>query len=139
MRSKAPLALMEQTIMVLVFALAAALCLRVFVWSNAQSLQARNRDQAALLCQSAAEAVRHAGSLEAAKDRFGMEWGQDSTLLLYYDKDWNPVSGLDGAYCMTVQREPDLEEPGLGRASVRVSEAEGETLFELPIAWQEVD
>ena len=30
MRSKSPLALMEQVIMVLVFALAAALCLRVF-------------------------------------------------------------------------------------------------------------
>ena len=34
MRSKTPLALMEQMVMVLVFALAAALCLQVFVVSD---------------------------------------------------------------------------------------------------------
>lgn len=34
MRSKAPLVLMEQLVMVLVFALAAALCVQVFVLSD---------------------------------------------------------------------------------------------------------
>ena len=34
MRSKSPLALMEQVVMVLVFALAAALCIQVFVFSD---------------------------------------------------------------------------------------------------------
>lgn len=37
MRSKAPLALMEQLVMVLVFALAAALCVQVFVLSGQTS------------------------------------------------------------------------------------------------------
>ena len=36
-RSKAPLALMEQIIMILVFALAAAVCLQAFVYANGLS------------------------------------------------------------------------------------------------------
>ena len=46
MRSKAPLVLMEQAVMVLVFALAAALCLRAFVWSDQLSRQNEARDRA---------------------------------------------------------------------------------------------
>ena len=34
MRSKSPLVLMEQLVMVLAFALAAALCLRAIIWSD---------------------------------------------------------------------------------------------------------
>ena len=54
MRSKAPLAMIEQTVMVLVFALAAALCLQVFVWCDRQSRDSAARDQAVLCAQSAA-------------------------------------------------------------------------------------
>ncbi|MEI3306106.1 MAG: hypothetical protein V8R40_08850 [Dysosmobacter sp.] len=46
MRSKAPLALMEQLVMVLVFALAAALCVQVFVLSGQTSRWNAARDRA---------------------------------------------------------------------------------------------
>ena len=49
MKSKAPLALMEQIIMVLVFALAAALCLRTFALSDRMSREGELRDGAVLL------------------------------------------------------------------------------------------
>ena len=61
MRSKAPLVLMEQAVMVLVFALAAALCLRAFVWSDQLSRQNEARDRALLEVQNAAEALKHTG------------------------------------------------------------------------------
>ena len=48
MRSKAPLALMEQVVMVLVFALATALCLQVFVFSNQVSKRNAAIDHAVL-------------------------------------------------------------------------------------------
>ena len=54
MRSKTPLALMEQVIMVLVFALAAALCLQVFLVSGQMSEKNRDTDNAVLLAQNAA-------------------------------------------------------------------------------------
>ena len=44
MKSKAPLILMEQMAILLVFALAAALCLQAFVKSD--SLSSRSRDRA---------------------------------------------------------------------------------------------
>ena len=52
MKSKAPLLLMEQMVMLLVFALAAALCLQAFVRSEAMSRESEARDHAAVLCQS---------------------------------------------------------------------------------------
>lgn len=58
MRSKAPLALMEQMVMLLVFALAAALCLQAFVKSDEISASCEARDRAMTLCQSAAEVIR---------------------------------------------------------------------------------
>ena len=48
MRSKAPLILMEQMVMLLVFALAAALCLQAFVKSDALSSRGEARDRALL-------------------------------------------------------------------------------------------
>ena len=49
MRSKAPLAMMEQMVMLLVFALAAALCLQAFVKSDQLSQQGEVRDRAVTL------------------------------------------------------------------------------------------
>ena len=55
MRSKTPLALMEQMVMVLVFALAAALCLQVFVVTDRMSERNKDIDHAVLLAQNTAE------------------------------------------------------------------------------------
>ena len=43
-RSKAPLALMEQIIMILVFALTAAVCMQAFVYSSNLSKQGENKN-----------------------------------------------------------------------------------------------
>ena len=49
MKSKAPLLLMEQMVMLLVFALAAALCLQAFVKSDGLSRRSEARDRAMTL------------------------------------------------------------------------------------------
>ena len=61
MKSKAPLVMMEQMVMILVFALAAALCLQAFVLSDSISQENQRRDQAALLCQNLAEECKALG------------------------------------------------------------------------------
>ncbi len=61
MRSKAPLALMEQLVMVLVFALAAALCVQVFVLSSRTSRWNESRDRAVVEAQNAAELLKGDG------------------------------------------------------------------------------
>ena len=137
MRSKAPLVLMEQLVMILVFALAAALCLQAFVKSDELSRRIEARDRAVTLCQSIAEVIRRNGSnFNTSAEQLGLEFGQGSTMFRYYDESWEPVPGLEGSYCLSVSGLYDTP-PGLGKASVSVSEAEGDTLFEVQVAWQE--
>ena len=76
MRSKAPLALMEQVVMVLVFALAAALCLQVFVVSNRMSERNKDIDRAVLLAQNTAETLKACGGVEEAAEVMGGEMQQ---------------------------------------------------------------
>lgn len=154
MRSKAPLLLMEQMVMLLVFALAAALCLQAFVKSDNLSRRSEARDRAVTLCQSAAETVRHSGgNFNEAAEELGLEFGQGSTMFRYYDENWEPLPMSRGpvpddegtapepweyaAYRLTVQAVLDTA-PGLGKASVCVSsEPDGETLFKVEVCWQE--
>ena len=152
MKSKAPLLLMEQMVMLLVFALAAALCLQAFVKSDGLSGDSQDRDRAVTLCQNAAEVVRHSGgNFNKAAETLGLEFGQGSTMFRYYDEDWEPLPfsegpipgggegyepAQEGAYLLTIHAVLDTP-PGLGKASVCVSETEGKTLFELEVCWQE--
>lgn len=145
-RSKAPLVLMEQMVMLLVFALAAALCLQAFVKSDALSHRSEDRDRAVTIAQTAAETIRSCGgdmgsALSQAAEALGGGYAQ-GLLWVDYDGDWNPVSAADpsaGGYRLEAQGVP-VETPGLWKAHIQVSEGRGpEILFELDIAWQEVD
>ena len=58
MKNKISLLLMEQLVMVLVFALAAALCLSAFVSADRISRETAQRDEAVALAQNAAEVLK---------------------------------------------------------------------------------
>ena len=75
MRNKSPLALMEQVLMVLVFALAAALCLQGFVLSNRISTRMETRNKAVSLAQNAAEIVKYySGDLSEVAQQLNGHW-----------------------------------------------------------------
>ena len=101
MKSKAPLLLMEQMVMLLVFALAAALCLQAFVKSDELSARGEARDRAAVLCQTAAETVRHYGgdaqnALSRAAEDLGAAYSEEFvTFSLDYDENWTPIPAGD--------------------------------------------
>ena len=101
MKSKAPLRLMEQMVMLLVFALAAALCLQAFVKSDELSARGEARDRAAVLCQTAAETVRHYGgdaqnALSRAAEDLGAAYSEEFvTFSLDYDENWTPIPAGD--------------------------------------------
>lgn len=118
MRSKAPLALIEQTVMLLVFALAAALCVRIFVYADQTSRYHEARDRAVLEAQNAAEMLkRFGGSVEKS-----------------YDESWQPTEG-EAAYRLSTVYT-DSGDTYLWTAEVSVSTAEGDVLFTLPVAGQ---
>ena len=111
MRSKSPLTLIELIIMIAVFALAAALCLRSFVWADLKSADNQQRDRAVLLAQSTAEEIkaRHSAS------------------------EYTEVK--DGFTVSVVPQE--TENDFLGAALVSVADEKNNTLVELSVKWQE--
>lgn len=141
MRNKAPLVLMEQIVMVLVFALAAALCIQTFALSNRLSGTGSARDRALILAQSAAEICKNSRfDTDELISRLG---GQVSQGLYYvdYGSDWTePAEGDSYTYRLCVQGMPSGI-PGLGQAEVWVTakaSAGDQTLTRLTVAWQEV-
>lgn len=141
MRSKTPLALMEQLVMVLVFALAAALCIQAFAASDRISRTAAARDRAVQLAQSAAEIMKSRGgdlaqAQSAAMERLGGQLSQGVWYVLY-DRDWNEVSdgSAQAVYRLEAQPDSDAEQ---SKAEIRVSTEDGKALIALPVVWQEV-
>lgn len=137
MKSKTPLALMEQLAMVLVFALAAAVCLQVFVLADRLSRTCEARDQAVIAAQSAAETLKgYHGDYERAVQSLGGTL-KDQQWQLNYDENWQQTE-TNAAYRMTVT-PANGEQMLLGMADIAVYNESGERLFELSVAWQEVD
>lgn len=141
MKSKTPLSLMEQMVMLLVFALAAALCMQAFVLSDSLSRRAEARDRACLVCQSAAELLQRTGAageeaLSGAAAALGAEYVH-GTLLQGYGTDWKPAAEAEEAAYRLTAEEEDSGQPGLGRARISVCDARTEeVLFQLETAWQ---
>ena len=139
MRSKAPLALMEQMEMVLIFALAAALCLQAFALSDRLSRESEARDGAVVLAQNAAEICKHSRGDFAQLERTlgGEALGYNWTIL--YGETLEPVTSAAEAVYEVVVRPEAAEVSGLGRATVSVFElSDGKLLFQIPVGWQEV-
>lgn len=127
MKSKASLVLMEQLVMILVFALAASLCLQVFLCADQVSRETELRDQAVVLAQNGAELLKSSGgSLERLRE------------MLDGERDGEILTVCRGQLRMEIEITRQ-ELPGLGRGEVRVLDSgTGQLLFALVTAWQEV-
>ena len=113
MRNKTSLVLMEQLVMVLVFALVAALCLRAFVQARNISEGIYHQDEAVVIAQNAAQALKATADPEKA------------------------VSLVESAPYTLQITEKISGIPGLGMAEILVFH-EGEAIISLTTGWQEV-
>jgi len=124
---------MEQLIMLLVFALAAALCLQVFAHSGNISRRCEAQAFAATAVQNVAETVKqNRGDLSVFT-------GDNSSeqVLIGFDEQWQESAPTGAAYHILVILE-ETDVPGLGKASVTARTAAGEELFAIAVCWQEV-
>ena len=81
MKNKTPLPLMEQLIMILVFALSAALCLQGFALADHLSRQQKSREKAVVIAQNIAETLKaFSGDYASAFEQTGGVWD---------GSDWN--------------------------------------------------
>ena len=135
MKRNSSLLLIELVIMLLVFSLAAALCVQVFVWADTRSAQSAVEDMALLQAQNAAEALKHCnGDFSLAAQTHGGVWAGKWTLL--FDEQWTITEG-DPSYRL-VAEPVAADVPMLGQAKLTVWDREGAVLAELSVCWQEV-
>lgn len=137
-RSKVPLVLMEQLVMLLVFALAAAVCLRIFVFADLASRQVQDRDRAAELVQNAAQVLQHTGGdFSRSAELLDAQHREQNSLMIDYDGEWALATDTM-RYTLGASRVSGI--PYLGMAEVWCrDEVEDLELFRLKVAWQEVD
>lgn len=135
MRNKATLALLEQAVMLTVFALAAVLCLRGFLWADETAAELAARDQALLLAQNTAEVLKASGGdFQLSADHCG-GIPDDNSLVILYDETWAVTEDMH-TYTLRAQLE-DSGIPFLGQACITVEGAE-QPLAQLQVCWQEV-
>lgn len=138
MKSKAPLMMIEQMVMLLVFALASVLCLQAFILSQELSGQSIARDRAVMEAQNAAEILKSGSEDTYFAEMKGQTDGQSRVIT--YDENWEPldmaaVSGEDASFVLTVSYT-DSGQKLLRTADIVVRTSDGEKLFALQAAWQ---
>ena len=95
MKSKAPLVLIEQVVMIVVFALTAAVCLRMFTMAELLSVKYAATDRAVLEAQNAAEALK-GGRMDAYLSEHKAV-GEEEVFMVLYDEDWNVTESTEKA------------------------------------------
>lgn len=124
-RSKAPLALMEQIIMILVFALTAAVCLQAFVYSNNLSEEGDKENMAASHAQEVVETCKmYSGDLDQVQLKLSGERTENG-IRVFYEEDH-----------MTVVLEITEQSDWLARAKVSVQDEKDQEIFSVDTAWQ---
>lgn len=132
MKSKAPLVMMEQIIMVLVFALASALCLQLFVLAGTVSNRTEAENRAVAEVQNVAETMK-ADGLNGYLENYGAIQSAEGWKN-FYDGEWNHVTEESKAeYCMVVSL---LEEPYIWHAKIQLVRVDGKELARITVAGQ---
>ena len=136
MKNKATLTLIELSVMLAVFALAAVLCVRVFLWAEDTSTAGAARDGALLQAQGAAEVLKaHGGALDEAAAVFGGTLTAQ-TWTVHYNAQWEQTAAPD-AYVLIAR--PKAQTSDLrGMADICVLRGDV-CLARMEIAWQEVN
>ena len=135
MKNKAPLTLMEQLTMILVFAIAAAVCLRLFMLANTLSENAASKEQAVAAVQNAAEALKLVnGDFDQLAAEFGGE-RTDEGWQISYDENWNADAGKTVYTVKTYAFDDEI--PLMGSAHVSAEDKNGKQLFQIMVCWQE--
>lgn len=136
MKNKAPLSLIEQLIMILVFALTAAFCLQGFTLANRISRHQEAQAKAVVITQNAAELLKYtSGNFSQSASILGGSVNGD-VWIVPYDASWQLISSSPEAVYLLKVTCLNTDDPFLGTAQIQVL-CEEEVIFEITTAWQE--
>lgn len=134
--SRAVLPLIEQTLMILIFMLAAAVCVQAFVHAYLTSTENRIRGKAAIEVQSAYEVCKaYRGDLAACADILGGTADAAAVTLTFNEDMERDPTADDYILIITAQ---DSGQPLLGAAQILVQSSDGAAIYSAQCAWQEV-
>ena len=134
MKNKSIVVMIEHIVMLLVFTLAATICIRMFVRSERLSRKYEATDHAVIVAQNAAEVLKNGGLQTFAKEENVLQTGEN-TQMVCYDKNWKVTDRETAEFLLTVELLPE-ENEFLFRGEVVISEVKGAELFRLPVAGQ---
>ena len=133
MKNKAFLSIIEQLVMLLVFTLAAAICLQGFFTANKISQTRDVLDKAVFSAQTAAEILKSTkGNFSYAASALSGSY-EENTLTVYYDAQGKAVHGEDFCYKLTAKKLPAKE---LCQSAIISLTSDSDTIFELEVTWQ---
>lgn len=131
MKNKSFLMLIEQQIMIMVFAVAAAICIKTFVYSDLVSRNTEVRDSAVVAAQNAAQCLKQAeGDIDSVSERFGGR-NENGAWVIEYGDDWTQSDEASFRIVVLVRDDQKY----IGEGVIRVYDGD-ELVFEMPVSWQ---
>ena len=134
MKSKAPLAMMEQIVMVLVFALAAALCLHTFVLSGKISRMTEAKNRAVVEAQNVAELIKSRGLQQYLQEQQAEPMQEG--FRVFFDESWEKVQGEESAAFYLDICPLNHDNEYLWRLDIAITQKGGTELIRIPVAGQ---
>ena len=142
-RSKSTLFLIEQLIVVAVFAISAAACITILASAYFTSVETRDLRKAILVAENVAETFKATNgsvySISIVLDGEDMiaikSQGNELTAIVYYDNDWQVSYENNAAYMLKLSR-PAYPDTSLNviTGELAVSKLSGEEILSFPVS-----
>lgn len=133
MKGKSPLVMIEQMVMVLVFAIAATLCVKMFVLSGELANKYEATDRAVLEAQNMAENCKAYGMEQSMSEGGALQTGVGKWTF-FYDANWDAAEEENAKYYMEICVAEESE--WFWKGDIVVSAVNGAELFWMPVAGQ---
>jgi hypothetical protein len=138
-RSRSALFLMEQLIVVAVFAVCAAACVRILTESYFIASETRDISNAIHAAESGAECFKAvSGDIEKVAEILGgktIRVDGDAVAIVYYDRNWRVCNEEDAVYRLRLISEtPESEPRSLLTGELSVEKLTGEVIVSLMVA-----
>ena len=130
---RSTLFLMELMMAILLFSLAATVCVQVFVKSHTLEKESTDLSHAVFASSSVAEIFRNSDDYTVLlKKEFPLAKSDERSLQIFYDKEWEPVAESEAEYQLlfVTDRDTDLV---TGRITVSSISADVSAIYELQV------
>jgi len=134
-RSRSTLFLMEQMIVIVVFAFCAAVCVKLI--GEAHVISTRNNDikNAIITVESAAECFKaFSGDMPKIAEILGGTYNEQTVLTVYYDDEWRISNQEEAVYIMSIINHNDPAKKPLITADIQVRRTTGDDILTLTVS-----